>query len=251
MQYSTADCPQIVETETSEGVQMTFWESGCETVSQFTGQPVFFNGPMTTWDWNETLLVPGEQQLLYNYGLPWPEIEFETASWTGSGMNGQTDIYSEELDFNCSCLAHSAYGETEKDELWMRIADGPSHSTGAALEGAWINENLQVGLSVYARRSKLAGRRFAWGQLEISGHGSLYNTVSIEYSLQSNKSDSCALHLEEQYPLSIRARESHTGRWLTLDWTLDPDSCTACTQHNEESVCVELGPLVNWETEPW
>ncbi len=248
MSLRTPSCPNVVETQTEYGVDMTYWGDGCN-ISNGEDEVTFFNGPMTTWDWQEIAVDLETQALLRLYEIPWQTDEIPV--WTGRGLNGQTDIYGSSVDFNCSCLSHYAEGRTDKNDLWMRVVDGPSHSTWDASADAWINANVQVSQILFARKAHRDGRQFAAGEIQITGIGEVYRTLSMVYSLRDSQDGGCSRHHPDEYPLSMQVREATTGQWTALDWTLDEDTCEACTTVDELTACVSLGHFVDWEDAPW
>lgn len=240
--YGTETCPSETIT-VKDGTTTTHWQEVCTSPQQ----EAIFNGPMTTWTWDEGYMASQTLPAYDDLFQLFPEMS--TLRWTGAGLNGQTDITAASgVDFNCSCLALSGRAEDDSGSGFAFIAlDGPSHWTGPETGGTWIQEDIQV------RVSGFAGMRDAMRFIYIGGTASGldedYGAINFSMSLKA-KGEVCEIEPLQGNSLFISIRQTESGRWTDLDLSKPmPNSCTFCTQ--DDVFCLDLEPMMDWEELPW
>lgn len=231
-------CPRV-DTVDQDGTRTSHWQEICNNPDN----QAWLNGPMTTWEWHEGYM---DRQTLVSYDLLYQRFEpMRELRWSGQGLNGQTDIVSPEVDFNCSCVAISAQAQDQGTGFAFIALDGPSHWSGPEAQGTWMQQGLQVQLSGFA--SLRSGRRELLLLGNISGLDPEFGTLGFQIALEE-EGGQCGLWDAEDVALQVR--QSSTGHWVDLSLSeLQDNSCTVCTAQGE--LCVDLAPLVAWEVLPW
>ncbi len=242
----TETCPN--ETITVEdGTTTAHWQEVCTNPDQYA----IFNGPMTTWQWEEGYLG---SQTLPAYDHVYQQFSMmRELRWTGAGLNGQTDISNAlGADYNCSCLALSGSAQDDSGTRFSFVAmDGPSHWTGPETADTWVAEGIQLTLSGYAERQTDDIRRI-YIKGSASGLDEDYGAISFLLAVESHNGHCRGWIFDQKLDagMLLSIRQSQTGHWtdLVLEKML-PDSCTACTE--DDTFCLDLTPLVDWEDVPW
>jgi len=242
--YGSEDCP-IESVTIKDGTTTTHWQEVCNVL----GEGTVFNGPMTTWAWQEASLdrmtLPTYDFLFEHFGA------MSAETWSGNGLNGQTDIAGPDgQDFNCSCL--TLQGQSISNDGFERAfiaMDGPSHWNGPEAEGSWMEANIQIQLSGYAEMiPESMNRIFAFGY--AIGLAEDYNAIAFSLSVERVNGTCHPWENEELRSGSLQVRQAQTGRWE--DYQLQStytDGCTTCTE--DGSFCLDLSPLVDWSELPW
>ncbi|MFT5685412.1 MAG: hypothetical protein ACI8RZ_006363, partial [Myxococcota bacterium] len=242
--YGGPSCPN--ETLTiDDGTTTTHWQEVCTYPNQYA----MFNGPMTTWTWENGYM--GRQTLPAYDTLFNVFKQMESLRWTGTGLNGQTDITTElGVDFNCSCLAISGQAQDDDGTQYSFIAmDGPSHWTGPEAEGTWLEEGIQIQLSGFAWVLS-TGERYVVLKGYISGLNDDYGTIEFALPFQSDATQCIGWQQPGLDGATISIRQSETGYWTNLSLTKTiPNTCTVCT--DDDTFCLDLTSLFDWKTLPW
>ena len=236
--YGGEQCPHV-DTVSLDGTTTSHWQEVC-----YNGEnQAWLNGPMTTWRWEQGYM---DAQTLPAYDELYRRFEpMRTLRWEGQGLNGQTDIMAEGVDFNCSCLAVSGQAKDGDTSYSFIALDGPSHWSGPEAEQTWMDQGLQVQLSVFA--SLRGSQRELLMLGNISGLDPDFDSLGFELSLQEEAGQCQAWNTTGQ---RIRARQASTGHWIELEFNAHQESsCVVCTQDAE--LCVDLAPLLDWQEPPW
>lgn len=236
--YGGEDCP-LVDTLSQDGTTTSHWQGVCNNQEN----QAWLNGPMTTWQWSQGYMSPQTLPAyddLYQRQEPMRELR-----WDGQGLNGQTDIMADDVDFNCSCLAISGRAKDADTTHAFVAMDGPSHWTGPQAEGTWMDRELQVQLSGFASLRETQSAVLLMGN--ISGLDAEFGSIGFELSLQQQDGQCAHWNTTDQH---ISVRQNSTGHWIELEFPeFQQDSCVACTAG--DGLCVDLSPLLDWQDLPW
>lgn len=250
MTYSQDRCPEQTETSSETTGDMRYWDGVC-----LGAEDVWFKGPMTTWSWDDIEIAGGQVELLSD--MMATSNAFDGYRFDGTGIRGQTDIYSEDggIDFNCSCAAMQGAGQTEDGRVgFFSYMDGPSHWTGEASADTWMDQGVRPGLWLWAESDPVAALRHVTAEGNVTGFAERYDTASLALTLFAplDRSASCMADLSS---FALTIRDAETADWTELSFAVDdsdPAACPACAALPDgEQVCVELGALLAWGTAPW
>lgn len=244
MTYSADPCPQIDVLE-QDGTTTAHWQEVCYSHQT----EAWLNGPMTTWSWEGGYIQPQTLPVFDDlYSVFWP---LQTVRWEGFGLNGQTDITAPEgVDFNCSCVAMQGHSEPRDGRRYAFVAiDGPTHWTGTAAQDTWLEEDIQLKLSGFAKLQD-NGEKGLYLRGSAAGLHPEYSVLEFELPVHRT-GQSCSRWWEHgQQQLHVAARDSETGHWVTLELeTWAEESCTVCDDSGD--FCLDLAPLMDWEELPW
>ncbi|GDX78700.1 hypothetical protein LBMAG42_05110 [Deltaproteobacteria bacterium] len=238
--YHTDRCPMNpVITETADRGTTLYFDGLCDL------EPVDFKGPALYYEWNDAFIEP-IAAMSVAAGLP------STIRWTGRGFNGQTDIYSDDgtLDFNCSCTMIDVTGDADDGGHWfLGVTSGTAHWTGPEGVGTWMDDPAVVPeLQIVV--NELGDQRSLHAGGTLSGYGSRYTSMSWQLGMDATRAGG-GWGCSSGATLAVSFRDDTDSDWSTLDFTVD-SACGACaTTESEESVCVNLAPLLEFEGSPW
>ncbi|MFT5584212.1 MAG: hypothetical protein ACI9VR_001797 [Cognaticolwellia sp.] len=236
--YGGEDCPGV-DTLSQDGTTTSHWQGICYNPDN----QAWLNGPMTTWQWTQGYM---DAQTLPAYDDLYQRLEpMRELRWDGQGLNGQTDIVADGVDFNCSCLAISGRAQDSETAHAFVSMDGPSHWSGPQAEGTWMEREIQVKLSGFASLRETQRALLLMGN--ISGLDDEFGSIGFELSVQVEAGQCAHWNTTEQ---RIWARQSSTGHWIHMDLPeFQAQSCVVCTEG--DALCVDLFHLLDWEVLPW
>lgn len=240
MTYSEDGCPNIVYASAETTGDVSYWDGLCESSTGVT-----FKGPMTTWSWDEIDLANGEVDMLSGY-LSGPGNGY---TFTGQGIRGQTDIYDDtsEIDFNCSCIAMMAAGRhTDGTVGSVDYLDGPSHWTGAASQGTWLEQDLRVNMVKWATLDPAKQNINVNYQGGITGLPGRFDTAKMDAVLSWEIGGELGCKDDGFQLLSLRLRDGETAEWSEPEFTVGPvgEACMACMMYDDQEVCVDVHSLI-------
>lgn len=240
MTFSEDVCPAIVYASAETTGDVSYWDGLCEASTGVT-----FKGPMTTWDWADIDLANGEVDMLSSY-LSGPGQGY---TFTGQGIRGQTDIYDDtsEIDFNCSCIAMMAAGRHTDGTIGsVDYLDGPSHWTGSASEGTWLEDDLRVNMVKWATLDPAGKNINVNYQGGITGLPGRFDTAKMDAVLSWEIDSELGCKDDGFQTISLRLRDGETAEWSEPELTVGPvgEACMACMMYDGEEVCVDVHSLI-------
>lgn len=248
MAYSQGRCPDVTRASSEATGDVQYWAAMCQGA-----EGVWFKGPMTYWVWEDIALAEGSVDIVS--GLLAARPELAGARYYGLGIRGQTDIFNTDssIDFNCSCVAMQARGQTpDGQDLFFSFTDGPTHWTGAAADGTWMREGLLPSLWSVAREDAETDRRRLDIVGDLSGFAERFDTASLSLSLSRPRDGSLACDADGA--LSLTIRDAETALWHPLSFVISADerACLACADWDDgERICVDLASYLDWDDSPW
>lgn len=247
MEFAAGDCPTATTTITEANGEVRYWESLCHT-----DREIWFKGPMTTWAWTGNPVADGSVDFI-------SAILAETRPGfrvSGRGISGQTDIYSSDgvLDFNCSCAAMMGLAEDDAGtEAFFNYVDGPTHWTGPAAQGSWMEAGLHPGLWMWAERSPTTGLVSVQVSGNVSGFHERFGSARLDLNLSRPLDGAAPCLSDPPTQLRVLLRDDESAEWLPLDFTVraTESACLATASFGELALEVALDGLLDWEERPW
>lgn len=251
MSYSFEWCPEQTETTAETTGDMRYWDGVCEG-----NQSVWFKGPMTTWTWDAIDIPAGNVDIVSEIMSSSPA--FDGYLFYGNGIRGQTDIYNPDssIDFNCSCTAMQGMGMADDGRVsFFSFMDGPSHWTGSAADGTWMADGVRPGMWSWAEVNPDEDMKHVTLAGNLTGFAERFDTAKIDLTVFAPLDGSKACTAGDLSSFSLSIRDADTADWYELVFVIDDSLegvCGACAPlETGEEVCVDLSPILVWESAPW
>jgi hypothetical protein len=245
-------CPREVTRESETSGRVTYWDDICEARERY-----WFNGPLGTYVFEEQSLERFEVDEYFPYRIPERDLPYG-ARWSGLAMRGQTEVYDEQSDlsFVCSCVAIAAeLREPAPRRGWFSYVDGPVRWEGPASTASWLDEGLQVKLfTLWTQVDASTWKARANGS--IAGRPGRFDTVELDLDVTGGFDEEGRPACRGGRAGAASVRVLPSGVRIGGDLVLAEDgACVACAVIGDwrEGVraCVDLTPVLTWETAPW
>lgn len=240
MAYAEDGCPNDTTISDPDYGTSTFFQQLCQT-----SDDVVFKGPANYWVWEEQLADANEG------GLSFLIDEDPTLRWTGAAFNGQTDIYdlAGTFDFNCSCNMMDAWAVGDDGSTHFKsYTSGTSHWTGAEAVGSYMDDPAIVpDLTLDFIQSPTNVTVITSGT--VTGYADRYGTAGLSLVFNSARGETPTCLGAEAG--TIKVRDAESVQWISF-YASFTENCLACGEiETGETVCVDLSPLIDWESTPW
>lgn len=209
---------------------------------------IWFKGPMTTYAFEDNTL---QQFEVYD---PIRYMDGVKPYYTGQAIKGQTDVYdmTSDLDYNCSCTAILAEGDDEAGDFhtWLSYTDGPSHLTAPESDPTlWMNQGIFSHLYLQFDRATEGTRWQANLEGSVTGYTATYGDIELDLEI-AGFYDGGVRTCEKGGGGTVEVRHTVTGQRTAMTFTVD-ETCNACADVGDGTVCLDFSTLADWEDSPW